>query len=113
MLVLSRKRDESIIINKDVTIVVVEIRGDKVRLGVDAPRHVTVHRKEVYDAIEREGGSTSVEMDKNRYVLSEQHLRTLIMGKAIMAGSMEINLADIGFRQLFELIRDCSQESRR
>ena len=53
MLVLSRKKDESIVINNDITIVVVEIRGDKVRLGVEAPKDVPVHRQEVYDAIAR------------------------------------------------------------
>lgn len=58
MLVLSRKKNESIVINDDITIVVVEIRGDKVRLGVEAPRDTPVHRKEVYEAIKRnqEGG---------------------------------------------------------
>ena len=50
MLVLSRKKNESIVINNDITIVVVEIRGDKVRLGVEAPKEVPVHRREVYDA---------------------------------------------------------------
>jgi len=53
MLVLSRKKNESIVINNDITIVVVEIRGDKVRLGVEAPKEVPVHRREVYDAIQR------------------------------------------------------------
>ncbi len=53
MLVLSRKKNESIVINDDITIVVVEIRGDKVRLGVEAPKDVPVHRREVYDAIKR------------------------------------------------------------
>ncbi|NCA11959.1 carbon storage regulator [bacterium] len=53
MLVLSRKKDESIVINNDITIVVVEIRGDKVRLGVEAPREVPVHRREVFEAIAR------------------------------------------------------------
>jgi len=53
MLVLSRKKNESIVINDDITIVVVEIRGDKVRLGVEAPKEVPVHRREVYDAIKR------------------------------------------------------------
>ncbi|MDP7268458.1 MAG: carbon storage regulator CsrA [Pirellulales bacterium] len=51
MLVLSRKKNESIVINDDITIVVVEIRGDKVRLGVEAPKEIPVHRREVYDAI--------------------------------------------------------------
>jgi carbon storage regulator len=51
MLVLSRKKNESIVINDDVTIVIVEIRGDKVRIGVEAPKEVPVHRNEVYEAI--------------------------------------------------------------
>ncbi|MDX1944877.1 MAG: carbon storage regulator CsrA [Pirellulaceae bacterium] len=63
MLVLSRKKNESIVINNDITIVVVEIRGDKVRLGVEAPKEVPVHRREVYDAIKRnselQGGPAS------------------------------------------------------
>ncbi len=53
MLVLSRKKNESIVINDDITIVVVEIRGDKVRLGVEAPKEIPVHRREVYEAIKR------------------------------------------------------------
>ncbi len=53
MLVLSRKKNESIVINDDISIVVVEIRGDKVRLGIEAPKEVPVHRREVYDAIAR------------------------------------------------------------
>lgn len=53
MLVLSRKKNESIVINDNITIVVVEIRGDKVRLGVEAPKEVPVHRREVFDAIHR------------------------------------------------------------
>src|SRR5512136_2467961 len=53
MLVLSRKINESIVINDDITIVVIEIRGDKVRLGVEAPKEVPVHRREVFDAIHR------------------------------------------------------------
>jgi carbon storage regulator len=51
MLVLSRKKNESIVINNDVTVTVVEIRGDKVRLGIVAPKEVPVHRQEVFDAI--------------------------------------------------------------
>jgi len=51
MLVLSRKPGESIVINNDIQLTVVEIRGDKVRLGVVAPRDVPVHRQEVYEAV--------------------------------------------------------------
>ncbi|MGB0717189.1 MAG: carbon storage regulator CsrA [Phycisphaerae bacterium] len=54
MLVLSRQRDETIMIGDDVEITVVDIRGDKVRLGITAPREIQVHRKEVYEAIKRE-----------------------------------------------------------
>jgi carbon storage regulator len=55
MLVLSRHRDESIIIgDNEITITVVEIRGDKVRLGINAPKSTTVHRNEVFEAIQRQ-----------------------------------------------------------
>jgi carbon storage regulator len=54
MLVLSRQRDETIMIGDDIEITIVDIRGDKVRLGINAPNSVPVHRKEVYDAIRRE-----------------------------------------------------------
>ncbi len=54
MLVLSRQRDESIIIGDNIVITVVDIRGDKVRLGINAPTEVPVHRQEVYEAIQRE-----------------------------------------------------------
>jgi carbon storage regulator len=54
MLVLSRHRDESIIIGDNIVITVVDVRGDKVRLGIDAPTDIPVHRQEVYDAIQRE-----------------------------------------------------------
>ena len=58
MLILSRKKNEAIIINDDISIVIVEIRGDKCRLGIDCPKEVPVHRKEVWEAIHRD------EMDK-------------------------------------------------
>lgn len=54
MLVLSRQKDESIMIGDDVEITIVDVRGDKVRLGINAPRSVTVHRKEIYLAIQKE-----------------------------------------------------------
>jgi len=68
MLVLSRQRDEMIMIGDDIQITVVDIRGEKVRLGITAPAHIPVHRKEVYEAIKREnqaahpdGGGSPVE----------------------------------------------------
>ena len=51
MLVLTRKKNESIVINDVIKVTVVEIRGDKVRLGIEAPREIEVHRQEVYDQI--------------------------------------------------------------
>jgi carbon storage regulator len=54
MLVLSRHRDESIMIGDNIVITVVDIRGDKVRLGIQAPTEIPVHRQEVYEAIQRE-----------------------------------------------------------
>ena len=71
MLVLSRKKNESIIINDDITIVVVEIRGDKVRLGVEAPKEVPVHRREVYDAIRRSDVSVVDQADADTNGASE------------------------------------------
>ncbi len=54
MLVLSRQKDESIMIGDDVEIIIVDVRGDKVRLGITAPKSISVHRKEVYESIQRE-----------------------------------------------------------
>ena len=61
MLVLSRQKDESIIIGDDVEITIVDVRGDKVRLGINAPRSISVHRKEIYEAIQREKEEKSKE----------------------------------------------------
>lgn len=54
MLVLSRQRDESIIIGDNIVVTIVDVRGDKVKLGIEAPQSVSVHRREVYEAIQRE-----------------------------------------------------------
>jgi carbon storage regulator len=67
MLVLSRQRDETIMIGDDIEITVVDIRGDKVRLGINAPREVQVHRKEVYEAIRAENAEAAgVQLDDLR-----------------------------------------------
>ena len=57
MLVLSRQRDQSIQIGDDIRITIIDIRGDKVRLGIEAPRDVSVHRDEVYEAIKASANS--------------------------------------------------------
>jgi carbon storage regulator len=54
MLVLSRERDESIMIGDNIEIIIVDVRGGKVRLGITAPKNIPVHRREVYDAIKNE-----------------------------------------------------------
>jgi carbon storage regulator len=66
MLVLSRQLDESIVIGDKVVVTIVDIRGDKVRLGIQAPSEVPVHRKEVYEAIQKEGrGFSSAQERRN------------------------------------------------
>lgn len=64
MLVLSRQKDESIMIGDDVEITIVDVRGDKVRLGIVAPREVPVHRREVYEAIQRENNEKKEQQGK-------------------------------------------------
>ena len=59
MLVLSRKKDEKIIIADSITLMVIEIKNDKVRLGMEAPKDVTVHREEVYDAIKEQNAQNN------------------------------------------------------
>ncbi len=61
MLVLSRQRDESIIIGDNIIVTIVDIRGDKVRLGIEAPTEIPVHRQEVYEAIQRENAKAEAE----------------------------------------------------
>ena len=65
MLVLSRQRDETIMIGDEIEITVVDIRGEKVRLGINAPSHVPVHRKEVYDAIKREKQAQAADAEQS------------------------------------------------
>ena len=60
MMVLSRKKNESIVINNNITVTVVEIRGDKVRLGIQAPKEIPVHRREIYDAIHAQEDASDI-----------------------------------------------------
>lgn len=66
MLVLSRKKGEEIVIDRDIVISIVEIRGDKVRLGIEAPKEVPVHRREVYDAIKRNEAASKASQDATK-----------------------------------------------
>ena len=69
MLVLSRQRDESNIIGDNIVVTIVDVRGDKVRLGIEAPREVSVHRREVYEAIQRENREASkIQLDDARQI---------------------------------------------
>jgi len=54
MLVLSRQRDEAIMIGDDIEVIIVDVRGDKVRLGITAPKNIPIHRREIYDAVQKE-----------------------------------------------------------
>ena len=65
MLVLSRKKNESIIIDDHITITVVEIRGDKVRLGIQAPKEIPIHRSEIHEAIQSEKHAASEKEDSS------------------------------------------------
>ncbi len=65
MFVLTRQKDESIMIGDDVEITIVDVRGDKVRLGINAPRSVSVHRKEIWEAIQREKAARAAEKENS------------------------------------------------
>jgi carbon storage regulator len=66
MLVLSRQRDESIMIGDDIEITIVDIRGGKVRIGINAPKSVSVHRKEIYQAIQKEKEQSEASQASNQ-----------------------------------------------
>ena len=76
MLVLSRQRDESIIIGDNVVITVVDVRGDKVKLGIEAPREIPVHRREVYEAILRENRQATLLKTDDAQLLGPQGMPT-------------------------------------
>ncbi len=72
MLVLSRKKNESIIIDDHITITVVEIRGDKVRLGIQAPKEIPIHRSEIHAAIQSEEHNKASEKEDSSTVPSAE-----------------------------------------
>lgn len=87
MLVLSRKKNESIVINDNITVVIVDVRGDKVRLGVDAPSDVTVHRKEVFDAIAKESSGESVNNEAREINNSSLAIAPTLVGNSELVGN--------------------------
>lgn len=80
MLVLSRHRDETIMIGDDIELTVVDIRGDKVRIGIKAPAQVAVHRKEVYDAIRRENEQAAAFSDRELPGISNRRTKRSASG---------------------------------
>lgn len=120
MLVLSRGRDETIMIGDDIEITIVDIRGDKVRLGITAPKGLSIHRKEVYDAIRQENyraeilgsgeGSILSGVSKQEAVEFASHSRKLV-GWSIdqAAKSSDLNL---GFLERIESGDDCEPGAR-
>ena len=93
MLVLSRKKNESIVINDDITIVVVEIRGDKVRLGVEAPKEVPVHRREVFDAIHRNDSTGEKFARRGRRCQQQRTIASAPLPNCYLAGLLAVETA--------------------
>jgi len=134
MLVLSRKQNESIIIGDVIEVTVVEIRGDKVRLGVIAPAEIPVHRREVWDAIAREAPPTSQPIEKlvgpgqvprgPMFVLSRKKNESIIINDSITVVVVEIrgDKVRLGIespkevpphrREVFEALRRMDEEKK-
>lgn len=70
MLILSRKLDEKIKIGDDITITIIDVHGDQVKIGVEAPKNVKVFRQEVFDAIQTENKAALVESNTNEGAIS-------------------------------------------
>ncbi len=96
MLVLSRLRDETIMIGEDVEITVVDIRGDKVRLGINAPTSIAVHRKEVYEAIRQENQRAASLADDDLDRLGENLKRSRIEGRSGAAMRLRSAASGVG-----------------
>ena len=76
MLVLTRKQGESIVIGKDIVITVIEVRGVQVRIGIDAPRDVQVHREEVFEEVRKENQAAVASSDRAKSLLATERRRT-------------------------------------
>ncbi|MHC4990405.1 MAG: carbon storage regulator CsrA [Planctomycetota bacterium] len=95
MLVLSRQRDETIMIGDDIELTVVDIRGDKVRLGIKAPTSVPVHRKEIYDAIRLENEQAARLPDRE---LPTVQTRVRRAGRTELSGAVRLREGPSGRR---------------
>ena len=98
MLVLSRQRDETVMIGDSIEVTVVDIRGDKVRLGINAPRDVSVHRKEVYEAIRRENqNAAQVKPPEQRGSIDqlEDYARGRAVDRPVEQGERLLDFAEI------------------
>jgi carbon storage regulator len=90
MLVLSRQRDETIMIGDDIELTVVDIRGDKVRLGIKAPSHIAVHRKEIYDAIKREN-EQAARLSEGELDAMSSNIRSRRSGRRVIPSATKLN----------------------
>jgi carbon storage regulator len=111
MLVLSRYRDESIFIGDDIKVTVVDIRGDRVRIGIQAPPNVTVHRQEVYEAIanNQERGEKPVRSECPKSIAEEPQrfsspLRGEIDARKMKPIVVEIDAKELGFSGIAEIV---------
>jgi len=115
MLVLSRQRDETIMIGDEIEISIVDIRGDKVRLGINAPTRIAVHRKEVYDAIKRENTDAarlgSTDLDTLAQTIKPGPARRGLRTNNLISSPAAITLPTTKVSPVNELINTSSQES--
>ncbi len=96
MLVLSRHRDESIMIGDEIVVTIVDIRGDKVRLGIDAPQDIPVHRQEVYEAIQRENRKASQVQPKETRDWANELSRQYLRAGSRRSGRLHFPLQGVG-----------------
>lgn len=80
MLVLSRRIGESIVIGNEVTVRVIDVRGDQVRLGIDAPRHVQIHREEIWLELQQENASAAGASSRTRDRVAQMPPRPTVEG---------------------------------
>ena len=115
MLVLSRQRDETIMIGDEIEISIVDIRGDKVRLGINAPTRIAVHRKEVYDAIKRENTDAarlgSTDLDTLAQTIKPGPARRGQRTNNLITSNAAISLPTTKVSPANELINTSPQES--